>query len=82
VALRAFVGDANRLRRLVARGQLSDARIIERRMARLEERHRPMHRFFTATNCAKAAWNGYACDRPAPVAGKCTPATRSFNGLN
>jgi hypothetical protein len=44
-ALRAFVRDLIKLRRQVARGALTDARTIERRMAWLEERHRPMRRF-------------------------------------
>jgi len=44
-ALRAFVRDLIKLRRQVARGALCEARTIERRMAWLEERHRPMRRF-------------------------------------
>lgn len=46
-ALRAFVRDLIKLRRQVARGALTDGRNIERRMAWLEERHRPMRRFLS-----------------------------------
>lgn len=46
-ALRAFVRDLVKLRRLVAHGTLTAERTIERRLAWLEERHRPMHRFLS-----------------------------------
>ena len=46
-ALRAFVRDLIKLRRVVARGQLRAVRTIEKRMAWLEERHRSMRRFLS-----------------------------------
>lgn len=44
-ALKAMVRDLVKLKRSVARGRLTKARIIERRLAHLEERHRPLWRF-------------------------------------
>ena len=43
--LKACVRDLIKLKRSVARGSLKDSKLIERRIAHLEERHRPMWRF-------------------------------------
>jgi len=43
--LKACVRDLVKLKRSVARGSLKDIKLIERRIAHLEERHRPMWRF-------------------------------------
>ena len=43
--LKACVRDLIKLKRSIARGSLKDPKLIERRIAHLEERHRPMWRF-------------------------------------
>lgn len=43
--LKACVRDLIKLKRSVARGSLKDSKLIERRIAHLEERHRPLWRF-------------------------------------
>ena len=43
--LKACVRDLIKLKRSVARGSIKDSKLIERRIAHLEERHRPMWRF-------------------------------------
>lgn len=43
--LQACVRDLIKLKRSVVRGSLKDSKLIERRIAHLEERHRPMWRF-------------------------------------
>lgn len=44
-ALKACVRDLIKLKRSIARGTIKDSRLIARRIAHLEERHRPMWRF-------------------------------------
>lgn len=43
--LKACVRDLIKLKRSVARGSIKDSKLIERRIAHLEERHRPMWKF-------------------------------------
>ncbi len=43
--LKACVRDLIKLKRSVARGSIKDGKLIERRIAHLEERHRPMWKF-------------------------------------
>jgi transposase len=43
--LKACVRDLIKLKRSIARGTIKDSKLIERRIAHLEERHRPMWRF-------------------------------------
>ncbi|HEY2572755.1 MAG TPA: IS1634 family transposase [Verrucomicrobiaceae bacterium] len=45
--LKNLVRDLIKLRRSVARGRLTEIKTIERRIAHLEERHRPLWRFLT-----------------------------------
>jgi hypothetical protein len=50
--LKKFVRDLVKLRRVIANGRLRDEATIQRRIAHLEERHRPMWRFLKhCTHC-------------------------------
>jgi len=61
--LKACVRDLIKLKRSVARGSLKDSKLIERRIAHLEERHRPMWRFLKHCRydetkpCIQWEWN-------------------------
>ena len=50
-ALKALVGGLVKLRARMARGRLGDPGTIERRIAHLEERHRPFRRFLASCRC-------------------------------
>ena len=50
-ALKALVKDLVKLRALIAKGRLKGAKHIERRIAHLEERHRPFWRFLASCTC-------------------------------
>lgn len=50
-SLKALIGDLLKLRALVARGRLKDPKIIARRIAHLEERHRSFWRFLRRCAC-------------------------------
>ena len=61
--LKACVRDLIKLKRSVARGSIKDGRLVERRIAHLEERHRPMWRFLKhcrhneTKQCIEWEWN-------------------------
>ena len=61
--LKACVRDLIKLKRSVARGSIKDGRLIERRIAHLEERHRHMWRFLKhcrhdeTKQCIEWEWN-------------------------
>lgn len=61
--LKACVRDLIKLKRSVARGSIKDGKLIERRIAHLEERHRPMWKFLKhcrydeTKQCIEWEWN-------------------------
>ncbi|MCX6868840.1 MAG: IS1634 family transposase [Verrucomicrobia bacterium] len=50
-AIKALIRDLIKLRNLIAKGKLKNAKTIDRRIAHLEERHRPCWRFLNHCAC-------------------------------